>query len=82
MIDSTLDQIFPELEKQLRGSFQKVQPREKFVDRLQVRLTVPPEVEIDRTPDYRTGGLIFIVLALGLFGGGVLYWLLRRIFRN
>ena len=82
MIEHTFDENIPELEEQLRWSFQKVQPRENFIEKLKVRLTVPPEIEIDPAPNYRSGGILFVLLALGLFGGGLIYWLLYRLLRK
>jgi hypothetical protein len=62
------------LEHRLQISLHRIEPDPKFVSVLQRRLTTTPAVTIERESRMRA----FLVVSMGLFGGTLLMWLLRR----
>jgi hypothetical protein len=68
---STLDKIF---EAHLDSSLNPVQPDPEFILRLRRRLSNNPSVILEP----RSSATIFVLVALGLFVGVLLTWLLRR----
>ncbi len=69
---STLDSLF---EAELESSFDPVQPDPEFVTRLRQRLSGKQQVVLEP----RSSATAFVVVALGLFTGALLVWILRRL---
>lgn len=61
-----------ELEGELLSTLAPVRPNPEFVNRLKRRLTTEPVIVIER----RTEAAVFVVLALSLFTGALLVWLI------
>jgi hypothetical protein len=72
---STLDSLF---EAELESSFGTVQPDPEFVTRLRRRLSGKEQVVLEP----RSSATAFVLVALGLFTGALLVWILRRFVRN
>ncbi len=68
---STLDSLF---EAELESSFNPVQPDPEFVTRLRRRLSGKQQVVLEP----RSSATAFVLVALGLFTGALLVWILRR----
>jgi hypothetical protein len=64
-----------ELEKKLQISLGPVQPDPQFITRLQTRLSTPATVVLE--DPVRSGA--FLIIAMGLFLGALLVWLLQRL---
>jgi hypothetical protein len=69
---STLDSLF---EAELESSFNPVQPDPEFVTRLRRRLSGREQIVLEP----RSSATAFVLVALGLFTGALLVWLLRRL---
>ena len=69
---STLDSLF---EAELESSFDPVQPDPEFVTRLRRRLSGKEQIVLEP----RSPATAFVLVALGLFTGALLVWLLRRL---
>ena len=67
-----------DLENSLQFSLSPVQPNPDFVYRLRGRLTESPSIIMER----KTTATAFVVVALGLFVGAFLVWLIRTIFKT
>ncbi|MDR3576303.1 MAG: hypothetical protein P4L50_20745 [Anaerolineaceae bacterium] len=67
-----------DLEKSLQFSLSPVQPNPEFVYRLRGRLTESPSIMIEQ----RTTAAAFVVVAIGLFVGAFLVWLIRTTFKT
>lgn len=67
-----------ELETQLMARFRPVAPRTEFVDHLKKRLENPPDTTVAGPPSWRIG---LMILVGGLFGGFVLFSLIRKLVR-
>ncbi len=63
------------LEDRLKTSLRQVEPDPRFVSGLQRRLTTPPAITIER----RSRLSALLVVNLGLAGGVLVFWLLRRL---
>jgi hypothetical protein len=64
------------LEEKLRRNYGPVKPAPEFIATLQHRLVTPPRVLMEN----RRKGLIFLVMAIGLVVGSILFILIRAIF--
>ena len=69
---STLDSLF---EAELESSFGTVQPDPEFITRLRRRLSGKEQVVLEP----RSYATAFVLVALGLFTGALLVWILRKI---
>jgi hypothetical protein len=69
---STLDSLF---EAELESSFDPVQPDPEFVTRLRRRLSGKEQIVLEP----RSSATAFVLVALGLFSGALLVWILRRL---
>ena len=69
---STLDSLF---EAELESSFDPVQPDPEFVTRLRRRLSGKQQIVLEP----RSSATAFVLVALGLFTGALLVWILRRL---
>jgi hypothetical protein len=69
---STPDKLF---EAELESSFDTVQPDREFVTRLRRRLSDIEQVVLEP----RSPATAFVLVALGLFTGALLVWILRRL---
>ncbi len=69
---STLDRLF---EAELETSFDTVQPDREFITRLHRRLADKEQVVLEP----RSPATAFVLVALGLFTGALLVWILRRL---
>ena len=65
------------LEDQLRKSYQQVQPAPEFIESLKHSLITPPRVILEN----RKKGIVFLIMALGLVGGVILFMIIRAIYR-
>jgi hypothetical protein len=65
------------LEEQLRKSYQQVAPAPEFIESLKHSLITPPRVILEN----RKKGLVFLILALGLVAGVILFMIIRVIYR-
>lgn len=65
-----------EIENELLQSLNPVSPDPIFVTRLEERLKTPPRIVLERNSLLGA----YLVIALGLFGGVLLVWLLQVIF--
>jgi hypothetical protein len=65
-----------DLEEKFRSHFNPVKPDPKFVDHLQHRLTVEPDVIIDQPPRPL---LIMLIIGAGLFTGALAIWIIHKI---
>jgi hypothetical protein len=72
---SILDSLF---EAELESSFDPVQPDPEFVTRLRRRLSGREQVVLEP----RSSATAFVLVALGLFTGALLVWILRRLQNN
>jgi hypothetical protein len=72
MDTSTLDSLF---EAEFKSSFDTVQPDPEFVIRLRRRLSGNEQVVLEP----RSSATAFVLVALGLFTGALLVWILRRV---
>ncbi len=72
MEPSTLDRLF---EEELKSSFDTVQPDREFVTRLRRRLSNKGQVVLEP----RSPATAFVLVALGLFTGALLVWILGRL---
>lgn len=63
------------LEQQLQVSLHRVEPDPQFVRVLQRRLTDVPAVTLEKSSHLWA----MLIVGLGLFGGALLFWLLRRL---
>jgi hypothetical protein len=68
---STLESMF---EEELESSFSTVQPDPEFVKRLRRRLSGKEQIVLEP----RSYATAFVLVALGLFSGALLVWILRR----
>ena len=64
------------LEDQLRKSYQQVQPAPEFIESLKHSLITPPKVILEN----RKKGIVFLIMALGLVGGVILFMIIRAIY--
>ena len=64
------------LEEKLRLTYGSVKPAPEFIATLQQRLITPPKVLLEN----RRNGLVFLVIAIGLVFGVVLFILIRAIY--
>jgi hypothetical protein len=69
---STLESLF---EAELESSFNPVQPDPEFVSRLRRKLSENEQVVLEP----RSSATAFVLVALGLFTGALLVWILRRL---
>ena len=69
---STLDELF---EAELQSSFDTVQPDPEFVTRLRRRLSSKEQVVLEP----RSSATAFMLIALGLFTGALMVWVLRQL---
>jgi len=69
---STLESLF---EEELESSFSTVQPDPEFVTRLRRRLSGKEQIVLEP----RSSATAFVLVALGLFSGALLVWILRRL---
>ena len=69
---SALDSLF---EAELESSLSTVQPDPEFVTRLRRRLSQNEQVVLEP----RSSATAFLLIALGLFTGALLVWILRRL---
>jgi len=69
---STLESL---LEAELETSFDPVQPDPEFVTRLRRRLSGKEQIVLEP----RSSATAFVLVALGLFTGALLVWILRRL---
>ena len=69
---ATLDSLF---EAELESSFDPVQPDPEFVTRLRRRLSGKEQIVLEP----RSSATAFVLVALGLFTGALLVWILRRL---
>ena len=69
---STLYSLF---EAELESSFDPVQPDPEFVTRLRRRLSGKQQIVLEP----RSSATAFVLVALGLFTGALLVWILRRL---
>ena len=69
---STLDGLF---EAEFESSFGTVQPDPEFVTRLRRRLSGREQVFLEP----RSSATAFVLVALGLFIGSLLVWILRQL---
>lgn len=65
------------LEDQLRKSYQYVQPAPEFIESLKHSLITPPKVILEN----RKKGIVFLIMALGLVGGVILFMIIRAVYR-
>ena len=65
------------LEDQLKKSYQHVQPAPEFIESLKHSLITPPRVILEN----RNKGIVFLIMALGLVGGVILFMIIRTIYR-
>ena len=65
-----------DLEEKLKRHFNPVKPDPKFVDHLQHRLTVEPDVIVDQRPRPL---LLVLIVGAGLFAGALAIWLIHKI---
>lgn len=65
-----------DLEEMLKSHFNPVKPDQRFVDHLQHRLTVEPDVIVDQPP---RPFLIMLVIGVGLFFGALAIWIIHKI---
>ncbi len=75
-IKNQKDVEIDDLEKKLKSHFDPVKPDPKFVDHLQHRLTVEPDVIVDQPPRIL---LLVLIAGGGLFAGALAIWLLHKI---
>lgn len=68
-----------DLEQQLKLSLRRVDPNPKFVDHLHDRLTTPSQFIIEHRHSI---GIELALVAISLFAGILLIWLLRELFPN
>lgn len=73
--DSELDSV-QLLEEKLRRTYGPVKPAPEFIETLQHRLITPPRVLMEN----RRNGLVFVVMAIGLVIGILLFILIRAIY--
>lgn len=64
------------LEERLKNAYGPVKPAPDFIDSLQQRLITPPKVILE----YRRKGIVFVILALGLVLGVIIFILIRAIY--
>jgi len=72
---STLEGLF---EAEIESSFNPVQPDPEFVTRLRRRLSGKEQIVLEP----RSSATAFVLVALGLFTGALVVWLLRRLQRD
>ena len=65
------------LEDRLRKSYQHVQPAPEFIESLKHSLITPPSVILE----HRKKGIVFLIMALGLVGGVILFMIIRAFYR-
>ncbi|MBI9048294.1 MAG: hypothetical protein JEZ00_02655 [Anaerolineaceae bacterium] len=71
-----LEKVF-RLEEQLRNSYGQVKPAPEFIESLKHSLITPPRVILEN----RQKGIVFVIMALGLVGGVILFMIIRAIYR-
>lgn len=71
-----MDDEIGNLEERLKFHFNPVKPDPKFVDHLQRRLTVEPDVIVEQPPRIL---LLLVIAGMGLFSGALAIWLLHKI---
>lgn len=71
--DSKMDLSF--IEEKLTNSLRPILPDPQFLSQLERRLTRGSEITLDT----RRKGMALIVLAVGLFTGGLLFFLFRKL---
>ncbi len=62
------------LEGKLRSVFQKVKPREHYIDKLKQQLLTKPNIFLEKRPK----STAWILIILGLFGGVIALWLAKK----
>jgi len=70
------------IEDQLEAAFGPLSARPEFVQRLKSRLVSDPEIILE---EYRGKAAVFVVVAMGLFSGALIVWLvfaLRSLLRR
>jgi hypothetical protein len=71
-------EYFEALEQSLQYTLNPVQPNPDFVQHLERRLVTKPTIVLER----RSGELAFITIALGLFSGVLIIWLVHLLTRR
>lgn len=66
------------LEGKLRNVFQKVKPREHYIDKLKQQLLTKPNIYLEKKPK----STAWILIILGLFGGVIALWLAKKISKD
>ncbi len=64
------------LEEKIKSHFNPVKPDPKFVDHLQRRLTVEPDVIVDQPP---RSLVLVLIIGAGLFTGALAIWIIHKI---
>jgi hypothetical protein len=63
------------LENWLKQTLRPVQPDPVFIHRLEKRLTVATPTILEQRPGIRA----YVYIALGLFGGALLFWIFKKL---
>ena len=66
---------FLDLEQQLTNMLNPVRPNPEFVSNLRYRLVNPTHIELERP---RNNALVFLTVSMGLVGGILFWWIIRR----
>lgn len=66
------------LEYQLQHSLGSIEPDQRFIGRLQKRLTRKPEIELEK----RNTMTAYVVAGMGLFFGISAFWMLGQLFKG
>jgi hypothetical protein len=62
------------LEGKLQSVFQRVKPREHYIDKLKQQLLTKPNIYLEKKPKSSA----WILIILGLFGGVIALWLAKK----
>jgi hypothetical protein len=66
-------ELFAALEQSLKYTLNPVQPNPDFVQHLEHRLVTKPTIVLEP----RSGELAFVAIALGLFSGALIIWIIH-----
>jgi hypothetical protein len=67
-------QSIKRLEGKLQSVFQRVKPREHYIDKLKQQLLTKPNIYLEKKPKSSA----WILIILGLFGGVIAVWLAKK----
>jgi hypothetical protein len=70
-------QAAEDMEQYLLRSLGPIKPDPQFVGKLRTRLITPPNVVLEKRTNYAAA---LAIIGIGLFGGVLAVWLLKRLF--